>query len=97
MLAADISWLAPRILGRVRFATFNVLHGRLIENGRPLPVPASVAAEQSLAEAVASLDALTVVADQPRAALAAVLEGASQRRAPGLRGMSAAPHVRRTA
>jgi endonuclease/exonuclease/phosphatase family metal-dependent hydrolase len=41
----------------VRFATFNVLHGRPIKNGRPAPVPAAEATEEPLAEAVAALDA----------------------------------------
>ena len=40
----------------MRFATFNVLHGRPIQDGRPLPAPAGAAADP-LAEAVASLDA----------------------------------------
>jgi endonuclease/exonuclease/phosphatase family metal-dependent hydrolase len=47
----------PHIIGRMRFATFNVLHGRPIKNGRLLPVPAGGAAAEPLAEAVASLDA----------------------------------------
>ncbi|WP_218061716.1 endonuclease/exonuclease/phosphatase family protein [Planobispora rosea] len=42
-------------VGPMRFATFNVLHGRPTENGRPLPFPA--AAAEPLAEAVASTDA----------------------------------------
>jgi endonuclease/exonuclease/phosphatase family metal-dependent hydrolase len=40
----------------MRLATFNVLHGQPIRNGRPLPVPAGTGA-RPLAEAVASLDA----------------------------------------
>jgi endonuclease/exonuclease/phosphatase family metal-dependent hydrolase len=40
----------------VRFATFNVLHGRPIQDGRPVPAPAGDPADP-LAEAVASLDA----------------------------------------
>jgi endonuclease/exonuclease/phosphatase family metal-dependent hydrolase len=47
----------PHIIGRMRFATFNVLHGQPIKNGRLLPVPAGGAAAEPLAEAVASLDA----------------------------------------
>jgi len=42
----------------VRVATFNVLHGRAITNGRPAEVsPAALAAGRPLAEAVAALDA----------------------------------------
>ncbi|MEU8979886.1 endonuclease/exonuclease/phosphatase family protein [Streptomyces sp. NPDC058246] len=41
----------------MRLATFNVLHGRRIQDGRPVAVPATVAAEAPLAEAVASLNA----------------------------------------
>jgi endonuclease/exonuclease/phosphatase family metal-dependent hydrolase len=41
----------------VRFATFNVLHGRPIVRGRPLPFPPGDAAGQPLAEAIAALDA----------------------------------------
>ncbi|HEV2244313.1 MAG TPA: endonuclease/exonuclease/phosphatase family protein [Streptosporangiaceae bacterium] len=40
----------------MRLATFNVLHGRPIRNGRPVPAPAGPAA-RPLAEAVALLDA----------------------------------------
>ncbi|WP_128379915.1 endonuclease/exonuclease/phosphatase family protein [Streptomyces cavernae] len=40
----------------MRLATFNVLHGRTLRDGRPLPAP-SEAPERPLAEAVASLDA----------------------------------------
>ncbi|WP_328552621.1 MULTISPECIES: endonuclease/exonuclease/phosphatase family protein [unclassified Streptomyces] len=43
--------------GRVRFATFNVLHGRPVQDGRPLPVPAADGPETPLVRAVASLDA----------------------------------------
>ncbi|GIH96026.1 endonuclease/exonuclease/phosphatase family protein [Planobispora siamensis] len=39
----------------MRFATFNVLHGRPVRGGRPLPFPA--AAGEPLAEAVAATDA----------------------------------------
>ncbi len=42
------------MFGRVRFATFNVLHGRPMEDGRPLPVQAG---GEPFAAAVASLDA----------------------------------------
>ncbi|MET9914942.1 endonuclease/exonuclease/phosphatase family protein [Streptomyces sp. NPDC006476] len=40
----------------VRLATFNVLHGRQVREGRPVP-PSAADAERPLAEAVASLDA----------------------------------------
>ncbi|GAA3795436.1 endonuclease/exonuclease/phosphatase family protein [Streptomyces phyllanthi] len=40
----------------MRFATFNVLHGRTLGDGRPVSVPAPDA-ERPLADAVASLDA----------------------------------------
>lgn len=43
--------------GRVRFATFNVLHGRPMRDGRPVAVPAGCRPEAPLARAVASLDA----------------------------------------
>lgn len=43
--------------GRVRFATFNVLHGRPMRNGRPVAVPAGSGPEAPLVRAVASLDA----------------------------------------
>ncbi|MEU1617131.1 endonuclease/exonuclease/phosphatase family protein [Streptomyces sp. NPDC005722] len=41
----------------MRFATFNVLHGRPITDGRPVPFPGGTAAGEPLARAVASLDA----------------------------------------
>jgi endonuclease/exonuclease/phosphatase family metal-dependent hydrolase len=41
----------------VRFATFNVLHGRPMANGRPLSVPAASGPEEPFVRAVASLDA----------------------------------------
>ncbi|MEU8795246.1 endonuclease/exonuclease/phosphatase family protein [Streptomyces sp. NPDC048643] len=43
--------------GRVRFATFNVLHGRSMRDGRPVAVPAGCGPEEPLVRAVASLDA----------------------------------------
>ncbi|MFD9463268.1 endonuclease/exonuclease/phosphatase family protein [Streptomyces sp. NPDC060027] len=43
--------------GRVRFATFNVLHGLPMVAGRPVPVPAASGPETPLVRAVASLDA----------------------------------------
>ena len=43
------------ILGRVRLATFNVLHGQPMRDGRPVAWPA--APGQPLADAVAALDA----------------------------------------
>ncbi|MET9410350.1 endonuclease/exonuclease/phosphatase family protein [Streptomyces sp. NPDC002935] len=43
--------------GRVRFATFNVLHGRPMVDGRPVSVPAAGGPEAPLVRAVASLDA----------------------------------------
>ncbi|MEU0787015.1 endonuclease/exonuclease/phosphatase family protein [Streptomyces sp. NPDC006173] len=43
--------------GRVRFATFNVLHGRPMRDGRPVAVPAGCGPEAPLVRAVASLDA----------------------------------------
>ncbi|MEW2164580.1 endonuclease/exonuclease/phosphatase family protein [Streptomyces sp. NPDC007084] len=43
--------------GRVRFATFNVLHGRPMRDGRPVPVPAGCRPQAPLVHAVASLDA----------------------------------------
>ncbi|MFJ7962022.1 endonuclease/exonuclease/phosphatase family protein [Streptomyces sp. NPDC096324] len=47
---------APRS-GRVRFATFNVLHGRTLVDGRPVSVRTAGGPELPLVEAVASLDA----------------------------------------
>jgi endonuclease/exonuclease/phosphatase family metal-dependent hydrolase len=47
----------PDIFERVRLATFNVLHGRPLRNGRPLPGPAAGPAEGPLADAIALLDA----------------------------------------
>ena len=44
-------------IGRMRIATFNVLHGRLIHQGRPLPLSTGDAPDGPLAGAVASLDA----------------------------------------
>ncbi|MFE9810990.1 endonuclease/exonuclease/phosphatase family protein [Streptomyces sp. NPDC005227] len=43
--------------GRVRFATFNVLHGRPMRDGRPVAFPAGCGPETPLVRAVASLDA----------------------------------------
>lgn len=41
----------------MRLATFNVLHGLPIRDGRPAPFPGGAAAGEPLARAVASLDA----------------------------------------
>lgn len=41
----------------MRFATFNVLHGLPVRDGRPAPFPGGAAAGEPLARAVASLDA----------------------------------------
>ncbi|MFE4699701.1 endonuclease/exonuclease/phosphatase family protein [Streptomyces sp. NPDC056738] len=43
--------------GRVRFATFNVLHGRTLVDGRPVSVRTADGPELPLVRAVASLDA----------------------------------------
>ncbi|WP_406839545.1 endonuclease/exonuclease/phosphatase family protein [Streptomyces sp. AHU1] len=47
----------PARSGRVRFATFNVLHGRTLVEGRPVSVRDSGGPEAPLVRAVASLDA----------------------------------------
>ncbi|MET8131434.1 endonuclease/exonuclease/phosphatase family protein [Streptomyces sp. NPDC005251] len=47
----------PSRSGRVRFATFNVLHGQPMVDGGPVSVPATSGSEAPLVRAVASLDA----------------------------------------
>ncbi|MFJ6833519.1 endonuclease/exonuclease/phosphatase family protein [Streptomyces sp. NPDC091209] len=47
----------PSRSGRVRFATFNVLHGRPMADGRPVSVPAGSGPEAPFVRAVVSLDA----------------------------------------
>ncbi|MFF3412667.1 endonuclease/exonuclease/phosphatase family protein [Streptomyces sp. NPDC002742] len=57
MTSSETAHPGPSRSGRVRFATFNVLHGRPMADGRPVSVPAAAGPEAPLVRAVASLDA----------------------------------------
>ncbi|MFI0965071.1 endonuclease/exonuclease/phosphatase family protein [Streptomyces sp. NPDC021080] len=57
MTPSETAHPGPPHSGRVRFATFNVLHGRTLVDGRPVSVRAADGPEVPLVRAVASLDA----------------------------------------
>ncbi|MFB7244456.1 endonuclease/exonuclease/phosphatase family protein [Streptomyces populi] len=57
MTSSESARPGPARSGRVRFATFNVLHGRTLVEGRPVPVRDADGPEAPLVRAVASLDA----------------------------------------
>ncbi|MET7984525.1 MULTISPECIES: endonuclease/exonuclease/phosphatase family protein [unclassified Streptomyces] len=57
MTPSETAHAGPARSGLVRFATFNVLHGRTLADGRPVSVRASGGPEAPLVRAVASLDA----------------------------------------
>ncbi|MEU8648084.1 endonuclease/exonuclease/phosphatase family protein [Streptomyces sp. NPDC048674] len=57
MTASEADPRGPARAGRVRFATFNVLHGRPMRDGRPVALPPGCGPAAPLVRAVASLDA----------------------------------------
>ncbi|WRZ89659.1 endonuclease/exonuclease/phosphatase family protein [Streptomyces sp. NBC_01007] len=57
MTSSETAHPGPARSGRVRFATFNVLHGRTLVDGRPVSVRVAGGPEVPLVRAVASLDA----------------------------------------
>ncbi|MEU6275161.1 endonuclease/exonuclease/phosphatase family protein [Streptomyces populi] len=57
MTSSESARPGPARSGRVRFATFNVLHGRTLVEGRPVSVRDAGGPEAPLVRAVASLDA----------------------------------------